>query len=120
MPHHSFHVLDVHSRVCKLGQSLDIIDHCRVSWGKGLRVEGGELLAERQPLVLRDGKLVLAVPRPERVLRRIDGHGFADAAGPGDWVSLQWRWVCEVLSERQRANMERYTRNHLALANLRL
>jgi len=49
--------------------------------------------------------------------RQIDGHGFADFARPGDWVSLHWGWVCEVLSERQRANLERYTRYHVAIAN---
>jgi hypothetical protein len=32
-------------------------------------------------------------------------------------VSLHWGWVCEVISERERANLERYTRHQLALAN---
>ena len=119
-PHHSFHVLDVHSRVGEFDSTLGTLDACRISWGRVLRVEAGELVVERQPLSLNSGKLSLAAPTEERFVRQIDGHGFADTAGIGDWVSLHWGWVCEVLTPRQRANLERYTRHHLAIANLTL
>jgi hypothetical protein len=116
-PHHSFHVLDVHSRVGELENTLQTMDSCRVSWAKVLRVEGGELVVAREPIVLRAGKLALDPPRIERALRQIDGRGFVEAAQPGDWVSLHWGWACEVLSEPQRRSLDRYTRHHLALAN---
>jgi hypothetical protein len=116
-PHHSFHVLDVHSRVGDLPATIETLESCRVSWGRVLTVDRGELVVERQPLTLRGGKLMLDAPRRERVLRQVDGRGFADGAQAGDWVSLHWGWVCEVLTERQRANLERYTRHHLAIAN---
>ena len=116
-PHHSFHVLDVHSRVGELEHSLATLDNCRVSWGRVRSVEAGELLVERVPLLLREGKLVLGAPAPERVTRQVEGRGFADAAQVGDWVSLHWGWACEVLTETQRASLERYTRHHLAIAN---
>jgi hypothetical protein len=116
-PHHSFHVLDVHSRVGDLPATVETLESCRVSWGRVCSVERGELVVERQPLRLADGKLTLDVPRRERVVRQIGGRGFADNALVGDWVSLHWGWVCEVLTERQRANLERYTRHHLAIAN---
>ena len=35
----------------------------------------------------------------------------------GDWVSVHWGWACEVLSPKQVANLERYTRLNLAIAN---
>ena len=44
-------------------------------------------------------------------------RGQAEDAAPGDWVSIHWGWVCEVLDDRQRRNLERYTRYHLAIAN---
>ncbi|MGH2477301.1 MAG: DUF6390 family protein [Candidatus Limnocylindrales bacterium] len=49
--------------------------------------------------------------------RQIEGRGFADTAKVGDWVAIHWGWVCEVLSDRQRRELERWTRHHLALAN---
>jgi hypothetical protein len=116
-PHHSFHVLDVHSRVGELEHTLGTLEGCRVSWGRVLRCEGAELVVERQPLVNAAGKLALGAISAERVLRQVDGHGFVENAQPHDWVSLHWGWACEVLSERERANLERYTRYHLAIAN---
>ena len=97
--------------------TLRTLDECRESWGKVVGIEGAELLVERPPLVVRDGKLVLDAPRRERVMRQVDGRGFADRAQTGDWVSLHWGWVCEVLNERERRNLERYSRYHLTLAN---
>jgi hypothetical protein len=116
-PHHSFHVFDVHRRVGELDHTLQTVDNCRVSWAKVQRVEGGELVVEREPIVLRDGKLALDPPRPERALRQVDGHGFVEGAALGDWVTLHWGWACEVIDARQRRALERYTRHHLALAN---
>lgn len=116
-PHHNFHVFDVHSRVGELGHSLHTMDQCRVSWGQVTEVDGAELVVARRPLTLREGKLTLGAAEPTRVLRQIEGRGFADAAAPGDWVSLHWGWVCEVLTPRQQANLVNCTDDHLRLAN---
>jgi hypothetical protein len=116
-PHHSFHVLDVHSRIGELEHSLATLDNCRVSWALVQRIEAGELVVDRSALVLRDGKLVLDAPRSERIVRQIEGRGFADEADVGGWVSVHWGWACEVLSQTQKARLERYTRHHLAIAN---
>jgi hypothetical protein len=51
-------------------------------------VDAGELAISRTPLVLRNGKLVLGEPIPERVTRQVDGRGFTDRASIGDWVSV--------------------------------
>ena len=116
-PHHSFHVLDVHSRVGELDNSLELMDNCRVSWGRVVRLEAAEAVVERQPLALEDGRLALGPVRQERALRQVDGRGFADDARPGDWVALHWGWVCEVIDDRRRRNLERYSLHHLRLAS---
>jgi hypothetical protein len=116
-PHHNFHVFDVHSRVGELEHSLDTMDNCRISWGKVISDEGSELVVERQPLAQVDGKLVLGPEMRERAVRQVDGRGFADAANVGDWVSLHWGWVCEVISPLQQRNLARFTDDHIRLAN---
>jgi uncharacterized protein DUF6390 len=116
-PFHAFHVFDVHSRVGELEHSLATMDHCRVSWGRVVAVDGAELAVDRVPLVLTGGKLALGAALPDRAARQIDGRGFVEAAQPGDYVAIHWGWACEVLSERQLHNLQRYTRYHLALAN---
>jgi hypothetical protein len=74
-------------------------------------------VVERQALVLVGGKLALGDARRERIVRQVQGHGFVDHANAGDCVSTHWDWMCEVLTEAQRRNLERYTRQHLAIAN---
>lgn len=116
-PHHSFHVFDVHSRTGELAHSLATMENCRISWGQVMEVDGAELVIDRPPLVLRDRRLELGEPQRERVLGEIDGHGFAADVRVGAWVSVHWGWVCEVLDQRCRRNLERYTRHHLNLAS---
>jgi hydrogenase maturation factor len=116
-PHHSFHVLDVWSRVGELDTTLGVLDNCRIGWGRVLSVASVELMVERHPLVLTVGKLALGEPRTQTLLRQVDGNGFVDQAKPGDWVTTHWGWACEVLDERGRRNLERYTRHHLRIAN---
>ena len=116
-PHHNFHVFDIHSRVGQLENTLETMDQCRVSWGRVVTVDGPELVVERQRLVLAEGKLALGPAEMARVVRQIEGRGFTDAAVAGDWVSLHWDWVCEVLTPRQQANLSRATRDHLEIAN---
>ena len=116
-PHHNFHVFDVHSRAGELEHSLETMDQCRISWEKVSQVNGAELIVDRQPLLLNQGKLVLGEALPTTVVRQIEGHGFADDAQVGDWVSLHWGWVCETLGDRQQANLAHYTAHHLKLAN---
>ena len=116
-PHHSFHVLDVHSRVGDFGQTLPTMDHCRVSWGTVVAVDGGALVIDRVPLVLAQGKLALGAPVRERAVRQIEGRGFVERASVGDIVSIHWGWACEMLTADQLSRLERYTRHHLAIAN---
>jgi hypothetical protein len=93
------------------------MESCRISWGRVTTVDGGELVIERPPLVLRGGSLELGEPQPERVVRAMGGHGFVDGARVGDWVSVHWGWVCEVLDARSLRNLEQYTRHHLRIAS---
>lgn len=117
-PHHSFHVFDVWRQVGRLdGDVLATLDSCRISWGRVNSVDGATIVVERQPLVLQDGKLALGVTRPSQAIGLLHGNGFVTQLQPGDWVSLHWGWICERLSGDQVRALERYTRQHLALAN---
>lgn len=117
-PHHNFHVFDVWRTVEHLaGNVLATMDNCRISWGVVRAIEGAEVVVDRRPLTLHEGRLTLGEVQRDRATRLIDGQGFAATVVPGDSVSLHWGWVCEVLTTRQAQTLERYTRYHLALAN---
>jgi hypothetical protein len=119
-PHHSFHVFDVHSRVGQLTHSMEVMENCRISWGQITAVEPTHFIVEARPLTLQNGKLALAPPISRRVLRQIDDKGFTHNAQSGDWISVHWNWACEVLQPEQVQRLERYTRQHIQLANLTL
>jgi len=121
-PHHNFHVFEVYQRAgltrdrnANIG--LNRIDSCRISWGRVAAVDGAELVVERSPLELREGKLTLTDPVPVRVVRQIDGRGFADGARVGDHVSMHWNWVCETLDPSSLRRLVANTKRYLALAN---
>jgi hypothetical protein len=73
-PVHAFHVFDVFPRVGLLrGGAVDdvltTIDACRIRWGRVEAAVGDSLVVSSVSLGMRDGKLELADPRPERVAR---------------------------------------------------
>ncbi|MDP9388798.1 MAG: DUF6390 family protein [Actinomycetota bacterium] len=116
-PHHLFHVLDVYRRLESEEIGMAAMESCRISWGRVRTVENAALVVDRQPLVLRDGRLTLGPPAAERVLRTLSGQGFTDEVAEGDWVSIHWGWACEVLDERRLAGLRRWSEHHLRLAN---
>jgi hypothetical protein len=123
VPNHAFHVLDVFPVVGMLrsGQAdrvLQVMDSCRIRWGRVMERDGDWLVVHAVPLALVDGHLELAAPRIERVRGWRDGIGFVDGAGPGDVVSIHWDWACERLDGRRLRALQRWTLRELELANL--
>jgi hypothetical protein len=121
-PHHNFHVFDIYTRAGLMNDAhayiaIESMDACRISWGRVTFVEGAELLVERPALCWESGKLALSEPRPMRILRQIEGRGFADNAQPGDYVSIHWNWACEVLKAPALRRLMGATRRYMALAN---
>jgi hypothetical protein len=117
MPHHSFHVIDVCRRTGALAEQVDVLDSCRIAWGQVQAVAGAHLDVMVRPLAFIDGRLGLGDPEMRKITCSIDGQGFVPDAGLGDWVSIHWGWVCDVLSPRQVENLYRFTMHHLAIAN---
>ena len=122
VPVHAFHVLDVFPRVGLLrsgsvGQALEVMDSCRIRWGRVLERDGDWLVVNVVPLGLVDGRLELGPARPERVQAWRDGTGFVDGVQPGEVISIHWSWACERLSERRLGDLASWTRSELAVAN---
>jgi hypothetical protein len=115
-PHHSFHVIEVCPRN-GWPQTLDFMDSCRISWGEVVEVQEGTLVAKGPRLQLQGNDLRLGEPEPLVVNRQIEGQGFVDEVQPGDWISIHWKWACQVLTRGQAASLEKWTRYHLTLAN---
>ena len=122
VPVHAFHVLDVFPKVGlirtgEVDRALQVMDACRIRWGRVLEIDGDWLVVSAVPLELVDGRLRLGEPRPERVRGWLDGAGFVDGVEPGDVVSIHWDWACERLDRRRLAALRRWTARELEIAN---
>ena len=121
VPHHAFHVLEIYPRVGLLGEGsrdalVPIMGSCLVRPAQVVARHGDTLLAMARPLEMIDGRLCLGEARPERILARIGGRGFVEAAQPGDWIAVHWGWACDVLRAGRRAALEGATDAAIALA----
>jgi hypothetical protein len=126
IPHHSFYVMSTYA-VAGRGNGPDLtneaskkvaelIDNCRISWGKVVQVGPEDLKVELKPLAIDDGRLALAKPVLRRVKYNPDVKPFG-AVGPGDVVSIHWNYACDVLTPKQTKNIEKYTDADIRLVN---
>ncbi len=121
-PHHNFHVFDIYVRAGLMRDerasiALETMDSCRVSWGRVVEVAADELIVDRSPLVLKDGKLALGEGQTATILRQLDGKGFVDDVKAGQHVSIHWSWACDVLTDSALARLREATRRYMTLAN---
>ena len=122
VPNHAFHVLDVFPRVGLMrtgdtDNALQVMDSCRIRWGRVLERDGDSLVVSAVPLEMVEGVLRLASPRVERIRGWVDGAGFVEDAGPGDVVAIHWDWACERLDADRLAALQHSTAAELRLAN---
>jgi hypothetical protein len=94
------------------------MDKCRISWGHVVEVdEAGNLRVEYEPVVRREGKLMLGKPVHANVVAHVDGKSFVSGVKPGDWVSFHWGFACATLTPEQVINLRKYTISDMAIAN---
>ena len=122
VPVHAFHVFDVFPRTGLLrsgaiDRAMEVIDACRVRWGRVLERDGDFLVVSVVPIEMRAGQFVFGQPRPERIRAWDDGAAFVDGVGPGDVVSIHWSFACDRLSSRQLTGLVRSTRRQMRIAN---
>ena len=126
LPHHSFYVMSTYA-VAGPGNGPDLsneasrkvaelIDSCRISWGRVVQVGSDDLKVELKPLAIDDGRLALADPVLKRVKYNPDVKPFG-AIKPGDVVSLHWNYACDILTPEQSRNIEKYTAADIRLVN---
>lgn len=117
LAHHSFHVFAIYPwvglmRSGTIDEPLAVLDVCRIRWGRVVAVRDDQVDVESQPLIWDGSKLVLGAARSETV-----SASPVVAVEAGDWVSLHWGWVCDVLTARQLVDLRGYSAHHLRLVN---
>jgi hypothetical protein len=122
LPHHSFHVFAVYPwlglmRTGAVEQPLHVLDQCRTTPAVVRSVDGDRLDVLARVLVWDGRNLELGPWAPRKVRWRDDGLSLVPDTKAGDWVSIHWDFVCDRLTARRAATLERVTRNVLAAVN---
>ncbi len=104
-PHHSFHVLFIHTITGRVPPTRDTENSCLISVG---RVVDGEHVLRR--FVEKDGRL--GRPKLHRVAP-IDGKFLGAPAKKGDLVALHWDYAAEKLAKGRAQALEKYTTRNL-------
>lgn len=122
IPHHNFHVFAVYPwlgllRAGMEGPPLEILDRCRVRWGRVESVDGEMVTVRCRRLGFDGSRLTLGSEQPEQARHRQSGFGFTTDLQPGDIVSLHWDWVCDRLSWGSLRSLVSCTRRNLAAVN---
>jgi len=111
-PHHTFYVLGLYAksnvRTANRDKLLELMDSCRVSWGRVIEVRQKTLVVERVPLAFRDENLLLGAPEKREVHYDSEIPPFSTIRR-GNWVSLHWNFASEKLTPRQLRNLRSYT-----------
>lgn len=124
VPHHSFHVFAVYPWVGMLrgerAEPIEILDRCRIRWGRVMAVVGEQAIVMSQPLQWDGRRLFLGEERAETVTLGSGGLSLAGEIAPGDIVSMHWDWVCDRLGRTGLGHLTAYTLRHLEMVNTRL
>lgn len=120
VPHHSFHVLDIWRRTHDFEErrhTFQSLDECRISWGTVTEVSGPFITVETERIDYIDGKMTLSAPIKKRLTRQLESEYDIEQLKQGDHVSIHWSVICERITPSQLANLKKYTKRHIELAN---
>lgn len=129
-PNHAFHVFDVYVKLGSMRGEvpkniLQVINSCMISWGtitQSVKLKAqsnsSKLKIKYRPIILINSKLTFGEWITKEVSWRYEDKGFIKKPRVGDWVSVHWGWACDILDQRQLANLKYWTEYHLKLANL--
>jgi hypothetical protein len=120
--HHNFSVLASSpwvgmARATGSREPIEVVDQCRVRWGRVLAVRDGVATVRSRPLVHEAELIVLGDPRLEFASVKIDDAAGTTRVHQGDWCALHWDWVCDRLSTRQLVQLRKVNRLQLDAIN---
>jgi len=115
LPHHTSHVLNLFIRTGHhaITHTLSTLDECRISWGQIMNIDNKfqRYIVKTRPLEYDNDKLRLGAPG----MRTVTSVGVQPTKG--QWVSLHWGFICDILSVQQVRNLNSFTATAIAYAN---
>ena len=114
-PHHSFHVFNLWQRTGHLNSrhTLDTMNDCRIGWGQIMGVIDNQLEILTSDLEVNDNQIILGAPKKKNINYKFSGQGFILNPTIDDWVAFHWGFACDILTQKQKDDLEFYTKYNL-------
>ncbi len=110
-PHHSSHVFVIGSVTGRINLKGKLLDLCRISWGKVMKIKKEKIVIKYQPLVdVKEMKLRKLTEKEIFWNKRLVPN-----IKIGDWVSFHWDNAVQVLKKKEKNNLNKYTNLTLKL-----
>lgn len=120
--HHTFHVYNIWKQKKDFMdiKTFSDIDNCRVSWGEVVQVDGPVMTVKIKPLMYDERCNVFVFgPEYNKTVHRKLHDDFFEEVKVSDMISVHWNEPCEILTDRQVKNLEKYTTMSIELWNNR-
>jgi Family of unknown function (DUF6390) len=102
------------------GPALQVLDSCRIRWGRVTAVDGDHAVVRGRRLAW-DGQALRLGEESEDSVRLIEaGRAFVTDVSPGDWLAVHWDLACDRLGVDELSQLQRWTDWQLTATNLRL
>jgi len=118
--HHSFHVLYIGSVTGTVHLVNKMLDLCRIGWGKivdlgSAKANDKTVIIQYRPLIIHDKEIRLSHDQKEKAIKW--NQNILPKLTEGQTVSFHWNLACEILSEDQIKNLEKYTLRNIEAIN---
>ncbi len=120
LPHHSFHVLNIwrHNKDAKnIAQKLESMNECCITSGTVTSVFGPSITVSSKLITYSKGRFSMGEPIIRVLTRQLESEYDIEQIKIGQIVSIHWGVPCEVITEKQRKVLEKYTLKNIAFAN---
>jgi len=110
--HHSFHVLVIGSITGRITLKDELLNICRVGWGKIIECKMGKAkgknkaVIEYQPVQKKNKRYFLGKPIHKFVFWE---KNFIPEIKIGDRIATHWNHIAQILNKRDLSNLKKYT-----------
>jgi len=108
LPNHLFHVLFIGSITGRVKLQGQLIDICRIGWGKVKEVKEKSVVVFYEPLILdSEGKYKLGEAEDKAFIWDKD---FLEKPEKNDLITFHWGRLCQRINKEEKEKLEYYTK----------
>lgn len=115
LPHHSFHVLILGSVTGRVKFYGPLYDLCCINHGEVIKIDHAKVTICYRPLQVKSNQFFYGNKTEKEV--EWDSEFMPDLK-IGDLVTVHWNRICQVIEDKQRKKLQKYTQMNINAVNI--